>query len=98
MERQLASAPERKKENRVYLRVTSKEKEFISEAAEMAYKDVTAFVRDAALARAEEVVTNYQATAVPSEFFDLLLRRLEEQPDVIPALARAADRARELGR
>jgi uncharacterized protein (DUF1778 family) len=50
---EMATAKKQLKDDRLYLRVSSKEREVISEAAEAAHKDLSAFVLDAALVSAE---------------------------------------------
>jgi uncharacterized protein (DUF1778 family) len=61
---EMATAKKQLKDDRLYLRVSSKEREVISEAAEAAHKDLSAFVLDAALVSAESVLANRRLFAL----------------------------------
>ncbi len=61
-------------------------------AAEVSRQSLTEFVLGAAAARAEELLAT--GTWVPAEYFDRLLAALDEPPEPIPVLARAARRRR----
>lgn len=54
----MAAAEKELKNDRLYVRVSSRQREVISEAAETAEKDVSAFVLDAALVRAQTVLAD----------------------------------------
>lgn len=79
---------------RLEARVAPLEAATIRRAAALENVSTSAFVVSSAVARAEQIIARRQATAVPSDFFDRLLRSLEEPGVVVPALARAARRAR----
>jgi uncharacterized protein (DUF1778 family) len=53
---------------------------------------VSAFVVDAAVERAEEIVGAQMSTTVPAEYFDRLVAALDD-PDRAPTLTKAARRA-----
>ena len=79
---------------RLETRVAPSEAATIRRAAALENVSASAFVVSSAVQRAEEVIASRQATAVPRDFFDRVLRSLEKPGVVIPALARAAKRAR----
>jgi uncharacterized protein (DUF1778 family) len=79
---------------RLEARVAPQEAATIRRAAALENVSASAFVVSSAVKRAEEVIASRQATAVSPDFFERLLRNLEKPGVVIPALARAAKRAR----
>jgi uncharacterized protein (DUF1778 family) len=79
---------------RLEARVAPEEAATIRRAAALENVSTSAFVVSSAVARAEEIIASRQATAVPPDFFERLVRSLEEPGVVVPALARAAKRAR----
>jgi uncharacterized protein (DUF1778 family) len=79
---------------RLEARVAPEEAAAIRRAAALENVSASAFVVSSAVKRAEEVIASRQATAVPPDFFDRLLRSLEKPGVVIRPLARAAKRAR----
>ena len=56
----MAASDKDLKRDRLYLRVSSRQREVIREAAEVAEKDLSAFVLDAALVRAQRVLADRQ--------------------------------------
>jgi uncharacterized protein (DUF1778 family) len=82
------------KAERLEARVAPSEAATIRRAAALENVSASAFVVSSAVKRAEEVIASRQTTAVPADFFDRVLRSLEKPGIVIPALARAAKRAR----
>jgi uncharacterized protein (DUF1778 family) len=82
---------------RLEARLAPEQAATIRRAAELEMVSASSFVVSSAVARAEEIIASQQATAVPSDFFERLLWRLEQPPASIPALARAAKRARKRG-
>ena len=65
------------KDERLNLRVSRRQRELISDAAEVSQKDMSSFVLDAALARAEEVITGRQLFSVTDEQWEKFERILE---------------------
>jgi len=65
------------KNDRLYLRVSPRQREVINEAAETAHKPLTAFVLDAALADAERVLADRRFFRLDSERWDLFARALD---------------------
>jgi uncharacterized protein (DUF1778 family) len=79
---------------RIELRAETERVERIREAARLSDQSVSAFVLDAASARAEHVFQAATTTAVPAGYFGELHTALDEAPAPNPALQRAARRAR----
>lgn len=79
---------------RLEARLAPRQAATIRRAAALENVSTSAFVVSSAVAHAEEVIASHEVTAVPPDFYDRLLRGLEEPGAVIPALARAAKRAR----
>jgi uncharacterized protein (DUF1778 family) len=79
---------------RIELRAEPERRERIDYAAKLARQSMTDFVLEAALLRAEEVITASQATAVPGDFFDAMWAALAEPAVANPNLARAFREAR----
>jgi uncharacterized protein (DUF1778 family) len=79
---------------RLEARVAPEDAATIRRAAALENVSASAFVVSSAVRRAEEVIASRQATVVPPDFFDRLLQSLEKPGAVVPALARAARRAR----
>ena len=69
----------------------------IEHAANLVHESTSDFVRAAAERRADDVLLEHDVvTVVPAGFFDDLLAALDEKPRPNSALARAAQRARDL--
>ena len=82
---------------RLEFRVRPERKARIERAAELVRESVSEFARTAAEEKAERVIREHEATTtVPAEFFDDLLDALDAAPRANAALARAAQRAREM--
>jgi len=79
---------------RLDLRIEPERNERIRAAAALEGKSVSAFVSEAADARAEQVIAEHTSTVVPADFFDRLYASLDEPPLVVPALAELAARPR----
>jgi uncharacterized protein (DUF1778 family) len=79
-------------------RVAPREAARIRRAASLENMSTSAFVVSSAVSRADEVIASHQMTAVPPDFFDRLVRALEEPGKTLPRLARAARRARQQSR
>lgn len=77
---------------RVEARIAPEQASRIRYAAELSNTSVSAFLVSSAAARAEEVIASHKQTVLPSEFFDRLLKELDQPPTIIPALANAAKR------
>jgi uncharacterized protein (DUF1778 family) len=80
------------KTHRLEARLSPEQRERIERAASAAGLSVSAFVIDAAVERADEVIAAATSTIVPSDYFDELLAALDH-PEPAPRLAAAADRA-----
>lgn len=79
------------KSDRLEARVSPEQRARLELAAAIAGTSVSAFVVDAAVERAEELVAGQMSTAVPADYFDLLLSALDE-PDRAPTLTKVARR------
>jgi uncharacterized protein (DUF1778 family) len=95
----VATAPRELKEKRLYVRVSPRQREVISEAAEALKKDVSAFVLEAVMADAQRVLADRRVFVLDDErwrsFLDAIerpveplsrkprLKRLLEQPSSI---------------
>lgn len=81
---------------RFEFRVQAESKQRIEHAANLVHESTSDFVRAAAERRADEVLREHDAvTVVPADYFDQLLRALDEPPRAHPALARAGAKARQ---
>jgi uncharacterized protein (DUF1778 family) len=79
------------KSGRLEARVSPEQRARLEWAASLAGTSVSAFVVDAAVDRAEELLAAQMSTSVPADYFDQLVNALD-QPDRAPALAKAARR------
>jgi uncharacterized protein (DUF1778 family) len=81
----MAAAEKDLKRDRLYLRVSSRQREVIKEAAEVADKDLSAFVLDAALIRAQRVLADRQLFKLDkarwNQFTEALDRPVTEPSD-----------------
>ena len=64
--------------DRVEARLAPDERERIRSAAELRHTSTSSFMVSAALEKADEVLTSFRVTAVPSEYFDQLLATLDD--------------------
>ena len=80
------------KSDRLEARVSPEQRARLEWAASLAGTSVSAFVVDAAMERAEELLAAEMSTTVPADYFDELVNALD-QPDRAPTLAKAAKRA-----
>jgi len=78
------------KTSRIELRSDPTSEQRIRHAAEISRQSVSAFVLEAASARAEEVIASSSVTVIPAEFFDELWDALDEPGDPNEALVRVA--------
>lgn len=83
------------KSDRLYLRVSERQRQVIGEAAEATDKDLTSFVLDAALVEAQRIVTDRRVFQVDAAGWDDLIRRLEEPPALPSAKPRLEKLLRE---
>ncbi len=90
------AVPRTPRTTRLEARVEPERLDRIRCAAELLHASVSSFVIDAAEEKAERVITEHRETFVPTRFFDELLAALDQPPKVVPALARAAQRAAEV--
>lgn len=82
---------------RLEFRVRPDRKAAIERAAALVHEPVSEFARTAAEEKAERVLREHDATTTVSpEFFDELLDALDAPPSPNTALARAAQRARDM--
>jgi len=81
------------KTDRLEARLSPHERERIEQAASSAGLSVSAFMVDAAVERADEIIAAATTTVVPADYFDSLLAALDE-PEPAPQLTKAAKRSR----
>lgn len=79
------------KSDRLEARVSPEQRARLELAATIAGTSVSAFVVDAAVERAEELVAAQMSTTVPADYFDRLLSAIDE-PDRAPTLTKVARR------
>jgi uncharacterized protein (DUF1778 family) len=77
------------KSDRLEARDSPEQRARLELAATIAGTSVSAFVVDAALERAEEVVAGQMSTNVPADYFDRLLSAIDE-PELAPTLTKVA--------
>jgi uncharacterized protein (DUF1778 family) len=82
------------KSNRLETRLSPEQRATLERAASLAGTSVSAFVVDAAVERAEELMAAQMSTTVPADYFDRLISVLD-QGDRASRLAKAARRARQ---
>ena len=82
--------------SRFEFRIQPDAKRRIEAAAALANESASDFARTAALARADEILDRQERTLVPPDYFEALLRALDEPPAGNDRLARAAKHARDL--
>jgi uncharacterized protein (DUF1778 family) len=75
---------------RIELRTHRRRAERIRYAAKLTHRSLSAFMLDAASARAEEVIASTSSTEVPAKFFDELWNALSEKGRANEALSRRA--------
>jgi uncharacterized protein (DUF1778 family) len=81
------------KSDRLEARVSPEQRARLEWAARLAGTSVSAFVIDAAVERAEELVTEQMSTRMPADYFDRLVSSLDRADDA-PTLAKAAKKAK----
>ena len=80
------------KTDRMEARVSPEERQRIEQASVVAGMSVSAFMVNAAVDRADEVISQAATTAVPADYFDALLVALDD-PEPAPRLSGAASKA-----
>lgn len=80
--------------DRIEVRVEPERAERIRLASQLLHSSVSAFVVDAAVEKAEQVISDHTYTTLPGKHFDRLLAALDEPAVAIPVLAKAASRVR----
>jgi uncharacterized protein (DUF1778 family) len=80
------------KSDRLEARVSPEQRATLEWAARLAGTSVSAFVVDAAVERAEELMAAQMSTTVSADYFDRLIGA-PDQPDRAPTLTKAARRA-----
>ena len=81
---------------RVEARIAPDEHSRLKVAADLAHTSVSSFLVAAGSEKADRLIAEFNATVVPSEFFDELIAALDAPPVVNPALAKAAARRDEV--
>jgi uncharacterized protein (DUF1778 family) len=79
------------KSDRLEARVSPDQRARLELAATIAGMSVSAFVVEAAVERAEEIVARQMSTTVPADYFDRLVFAIDE-PDRAPTLTKVARR------
>jgi len=79
------------KSDRLEARVSPEQRARLELAATISGTSVSAFVVDAAVERAEQVVAAQMSTTVPADYFDRLLSAIDE-PDRAATLTKVARR------
>lgn len=83
---------------RLEVRLRPEQRREVELASALCQMSTSDFVREAVALRAEQVLSEEAATFVPADFFDGLLRALDEPPRANRALAEAARRLGEIDR
>ena len=83
---------------RLEVRLRPEQRREVELASALCRMSTSEFVREAVALRAEQVLSEEATTLVPADFFDDLLRVLDEPPRANPALAAAARRVGEIDR
>ena len=83
------------KADRVEARIEPGRAARIRYASRLLHVSMSAFMADAAVERAEQVITDRAYTLVPDDYFEDLLAALDEPPAPIEVLVAAAERTRE---
>lgn len=78
---------QRRRRQRIEVRVTDAQDALIREAAELEETTVTAFVLETVTARAKSVVKDHNTLVLSNEAFDRFLAELDGAPKVVPELA-----------
>ena len=89
------------KSDRLEARVSPQQRATLEWAASLAGTSVSAFVVDAAVERAEELMAAQMSTTVSADYFDRLVGVLDQAaraPTLVKAARRAGRRARIAGR
>ena len=79
-----------KKSGRIELRTEQARESRLRYAADLSHMSLSAFILDAASARAEDVIAQASTTPLPAQFFDRLWSSLDAAPRPNAALARRA--------
>lgn len=80
------------KSERVEARLSAEERARIERAARFEGRSVSAFMVEAAVERADQILADQTVTVVPADYFDELVAALDE-PDRASRLERAAKRS-----
>ncbi len=81
---------------RFEFRLQPEAKTRIEEAAALSGETASDFARQAAISRAEEILSRRAMTLVPPDFFDALMRELDQPAEPNERLAEAARRRAEV--
>ena len=73
----MATLERQLKKDRLYLRVSPRQREIISEAAEAAQKDLSAFVLEAAIANAQSVLADRRVFTLSHERWERFVELLD---------------------
>lgn len=82
------------KERNLNIRATLREKALLAEAARLKHLKVSQFVLGTALDSARRIVAEETAVYMSTEAYDEFVKRLDEEPQEIPALQEQISRAR----
>jgi uncharacterized protein (DUF1778 family) len=80
------------KTERMEARVSPEERQRIEQASVVAGESVSAFMVNAAVDRADEIISQAATTTVPADYFDALLTALDDAKPA-PGLSRAVGKA-----
>jgi len=72
-----ASTRKELKDQRLYLRVSPRQREVIAEAADALHKDVSSFVLDSAMMDAERILADRRVFSLPASQFEAFLAALD---------------------
>jgi len=79
------------KEKNLHIRATTEQKATLAEAARLTQQNVSQFVLAVSLTAAQQMLLQHQRTVdqitLSSEEYDAFIKRLDEAPRLIPALA-----------
>lgn len=82
------------KSERIEARVSPDQRHRIEQAALFSGESTSAFMVNAAVERADEVIATQTSTVVPADYFEALLAALDDPPQPSPRLTTAAKRTR----
>ena len=96
----MATAPKELKDKRLYLRVSPRQREVISEAAEAIDKDVSSFVLDAVMLDAQRVLADRRLFSIDDQRWAAFLEAIDRPVESLahkPRLKKLIERPSVLG-